>query len=90
MLFPFSVSLNFASSLCIATADRIARWDGTSWHSLGYGFDKNVYAIAVLGDNIFVGGEFTDAFEDPDIDHIALWGGNTSCIYLHLPHIVRQ
>jgi len=38
-------------------ADYIARWDGESWHSLGLTpLNGAVYAIAVAGANVYVGG----------------------------------
>ena len=35
----------------------IARWDGT-WSGLGYGVSNSVYALAVSGNNLYVGGAF--------------------------------
>ncbi|HOA06068.1 MAG TPA: hypothetical protein PKH86_09500, partial [Candidatus Fermentibacter daniensis] len=46
-------------------ANYIARWDGSSWHSLGSGVDKWVYAIAVSGTDVYVGGDFTQAGGSP-------------------------
>src|SRR6185436_12096701 len=33
-------------------ANRIAKWDGNSWTSLGSGMNSNVLALAVLGTNV--------------------------------------
>ena len=45
--------------------NRIARWNGASWLPLGTefvnGVDGNVKAIAVNGDNVYVGGDFKGA-----------------------------
>jgi hypothetical protein len=46
-------------------ANRIAKWDGKSWTSLGDGVNKNVQALGILDSqsgrerNLFVGGTFT-------------------------------
>lgn len=48
-------------------ANRIARWNGTNWSALGSGLAMNnsstpiVYALAVSGHDLYVGGEFTSA-----------------------------
>src|SRR5215212_8156644 len=42
-------------------ADYVARWDGSAWAPLGSGLNGRVYALAVSGDNLFVGGTFTRA-----------------------------
>lgn len=36
----------------------LARWDGTSWSSVG--FAGNAYALAVSGTDLYVGGQFTN------------------------------
>ncbi len=41
------------------TYRRIARWDGSGWHRLGDGVDGQVHAIAVVGADVYAGGEFT-------------------------------
>jgi len=60
-----------------ANADRIARWDGSSWHALGGGVQDIVWAIAVDGTDVYVGGAFTDAGEDPEADYLARWDGSS-------------
>jgi hypothetical protein len=42
-------------------ANRIARWDGSSWSSLGSGTDFIVSALEVSGTNLYVGGSFVTA-----------------------------
>src|SRR3954463_9904779 len=49
-------------------ANRIAKWDGSSWSALGSGMGgggpvdpPNVYALAVSGSNLYAGGNFTRA-----------------------------
>jgi hypothetical protein len=62
-------------------ADRIARWDGTSWNALGTGIGglsfSAVYAIAITGTDVYVGGNFTDAGGNLNADYIARWDGTT-------------
>ena len=42
-------------------ANNIARWDGSSWSALGSGVNGYVTALAMLGNDLFVGGGFTTA-----------------------------
>ena len=49
-------------------ANYIAKWDGKSWSALGSGVsgedpnrDPTVYAIAVIGTDVYAGGRFTQA-----------------------------
>ncbi|NTV62570.1 MAG: carboxypeptidase regulatory-like domain-containing protein [Oscillochloris sp.] len=39
----------------------IARWNGTTWQNLDAGVDGEVYALAAVGDELFVGGSFSRA-----------------------------
>ncbi|MEZ6036886.1 MAG: hypothetical protein R3F29_05365 [Planctomycetota bacterium] len=58
-----------------AVADRVARWDGSTWSPLGEGVDDSVFAVAALpGGDIVVGGLFTHA-GGVAADHIARWDG---------------
>jgi hypothetical protein len=66
----------------IATADYIAKWNGTAWSALGsngsgHGALKApVYALAFSGPNLFVGGGFNNAAGNPLADRIAKWNGH--------------
>lgn len=61
-------------------ANRIARWDGTNWHSVGggtmggTGSGNRVLAIAGRGNEVFVGGTFTNV-GGINVSNIALWDG---------------
>ena len=57
-------------------ANYIAMWDGTTWHALGNGLNDYVYAIAVSGGDVYVGGQFTMAGETP-VGRIAKWDGSS-------------
>jgi hypothetical protein len=64
----------FTNAGGVATADRIAAWNGSSWSALGGGLDGSVYALAFAANgDLYVGGSFTDAGGDPDADRIAVW-----------------
>ncbi len=55
------------------TANNIAKWNGTSWDTLGGGLNGPVNAIAVYGSNVYAAGTFTNK--------VACWNG-TSWQYL--------
>ncbi|MGI4869755.1 MAG: T9SS type A sorting domain-containing protein [Janthinobacterium lividum] len=67
-----------------AAASYIAQWDGTSWRSLGAGTDNGVsghldggvYALAMSGSTLYVGGRFTQA-GGVAANSIAQWDGTT-------------
>jgi hypothetical protein len=64
-------------------ANRVARWDGSAWHSLGEGVVGDpgagvfpaVWDLAVSGSNLYVGGSFTAAGGQP-ANHVARWDGS--------------
>jgi len=57
------------------TATYIAKWDGTSWSSLGTGMNRPVRALAIMNGELHAGGSFTNAGGSP-ISYIAKWNGN--------------
>jgi hypothetical protein len=69
-------------------ADRIARWDGATWHPLGSGLNDQAHAIAIIGADIYVGGHFSGAGGDAEADHIAHWG--TTIEYVYLPLVLSE
>jgi len=68
-------------------ANYIAKWDGSAWSALGSGISGRVYsqptvwtgpsvsALAVIGTNLYAGGEFTNAGGVP-ANCIAKWDGS--------------
>ncbi|MBN1812309.1 MAG: cadherin-like beta sandwich domain-containing protein, partial [Anaerolineae bacterium] len=54
----------------------IAKWDGSGWSALGTGTNGEVYAIAVSGSDVCVGGWFTGAGGVPNTNYIAKWDGS--------------
>jgi trimeric autotransporter adhesin len=72
----------FEDAAAIATADFIARWDGSAWSAVGSvasgdaALDGWVHALAVIGSGLYVGGEFTDAAGIPATGNIAGWDGS--------------
>jgi len=53
----------------------ISKWDGTSWSNLGTGLNANwVYAISILGNDLYAAGIFTKADGIP-MNNIAKWSG---------------
>jgi hypothetical protein len=64
-----------------STASCIARWDGRAWSALGSGIGTgngatDVRALAMLGSDLYVGGEFTTA-GGIAASNIAKWDGST-------------
>lgn len=56
-------------------ANRVAKWDGSTWTALGGGMDDNVLALAWDGTHLYAGGAFTHADGKP-ANHVAVWDGN--------------
>ena len=54
----------------------IAKWDGSSWSPLGFGVTYYVYALAVSGTDLYVGGSFTKVGGTIDANNVARWDGN--------------
>jgi trimeric autotransporter adhesin len=50
----------------------IARWDGERWHSPGSGVNLSVYALAIRGEDLYVGGAFDHAGGRPS-QYLARW-----------------
>jgi hypothetical protein len=71
---------NFTNAGGHANADRIAKWNGTSWSAIGGTPLGNgqVFAIAYLAGKVYVGGTFVDAGGDPLADHLAVWNPGTA------------
>ena len=71
----------FTNAAGILTADYIARWSG-QWHALGSNgagvgpLDNVVFALAMFGGDLYVGGAFRDAAGIPTADLIAMWDGS--------------
>ncbi|MBT7304751.1 MAG: hypothetical protein HN849_34790, partial [Victivallales bacterium] len=58
-------------------ANRIAKWDGSSWSALGTGLNSKVAGIAFDGSgNLYAGGTFTTAGGSP-ANRVAKWDGSS-------------
>jgi hypothetical protein len=62
----------------------IAKWNGSEWSGLGDGLDDSVYALAVSGSDLYVGGDFTQICGDAacsdgntPANHVAKWNGSS-------------
>jgi hypothetical protein len=62
----------------IANADRIAKWNGSSWSAVSSSTEQitngEVFAIAVSGGKVYAGGTFTNAGTH-GADNLAVWDG---------------
>lgn len=58
------------------SANYVAKWDGTSWSSLGSGVGGTVFALAAIGSDLYVGGGFTTA-GSVAVNNIAKWDGTS-------------
>lgn len=65
------------------SVNRIAKWNGSAWSALAKGVNNAVYAIAVDGSDIYVGGGFTKACavdlcgSGTQVNYIAKWNGSS-------------
>ena len=60
---------------------RIAKWNGSAWSALGGGAQSSVYAIAVSGSDVYVGGAFSSVYSSGTSPvagtlRIAKWDGS--------------
>ncbi len=59
------------------TANKIAKWNGSSWNTLGSGFNGNVYSIIKGLDNtLYAIGDFTEA-DGTSANYVASWNGSS-------------
>ncbi|MBK6536285.1 MAG: hypothetical protein IPG09_00450 [Ignavibacteria bacterium] len=57
------------------SANRIAKWNGSSWSALGNGLNYKVYALEIIGNDVYAGGEFSIA-GGQSAKKIAKWNGS--------------
>lgn len=66
----------FIASFNGISANRIAKWNGSTWSALGKGILGQVNAIAIdSADNVYVGGNIASA-GDEAVNYIAKWNGS--------------
>jgi hypothetical protein len=73
---------SFTDAGGVPGANYIARWDGAQWHAVGganaiSASFPHVKAIAIIGNDVYIGGNFTDAGGVTGADYIARWDGAT-------------
>ena len=56
-----------------------------TWNALGSGTDLEVYAIAIEGPNVYVGGDFESAGGVANTTHIACWNAADSSWHAIVP-----
>ncbi len=63
------------------SAKYIAKWNGSSWSTLtsgsSNGVNSNVYALAVSGTGLYVGGSFAQLGDGTSANRIAKWNGSS-------------
>ena len=75
---------DFNDANAITSADYLVHWNGTQWSAPGgsngiSAIQDRVYAIAVSGSNVYVGGNFLNAggqTPQPTADRLAKWNGS--------------
>jgi hypothetical protein len=72
----------------IANADRIAKWNGSTWSAVSSSTEQisngEVFAIAVSGGKVYAGGVFTNAGTS-DADNLAVWNGTSWEPFCNVP-----
>jgi hypothetical protein len=58
------------------SANRIAKWNGTSWSNLGTGINSSVFSLKVYNNNLIIGGTFSIA-GGTNSNSIAKWNGSS-------------
>lgn len=72
----------FQNAAGIVTADYVAKWNGSAWSALGSNgagngaVDYTVYALALSGSDLYVGGVFQNVAGLPTADRVARWNGS--------------
>jgi hypothetical protein len=69
---------SFTNAGGVPGANYIARWDGAQWHAVGganaiSASFPHVKAIAIIGNDVYIGGNFTDAGGVTGANYIARW-----------------
>ena len=67
----FTSAWNSQGAVAIPVSN-IAKWDGSTWAALGTGLNNGVNALAVNGNNVYVGGAFTTAGGNA-ANYVARW-----------------
>lgn len=57
-------------------ANRVAKWNGSTWSALGNGVGPGVFDIAIVGNNVYIGGFVTSAGGGVPVNRIAKWNGS--------------
>ena len=67
------------------TVNRIAKWDGTNWSTVGGGMNSSVGVLTVSGTDLYVGGSFVTATNiggaAVTVNNIAKWNGSSWSAY---------
>jgi trimeric autotransporter adhesin len=68
----------FTNAGGVAAADRVARWSGAGWFSLGDDGDvgSQVSSLFASGSDVYVGGRFLDGADLTAADYLAKWNGS--------------
>jgi hypothetical protein len=72
---------DFTDAGGVLNADRIAKWNGSSWSAVSSTASQisnhGVAAIAVYAGKVYAGGSFTNASGNDNADFLAVWDGTT-------------
>jgi len=66
----------YSNGVVLADGDGLIKWDGTHWSVVGDSGNVNgINAMAVIGTDIYVGGDFINAGSIPEADYVVKWDG---------------
>jgi hypothetical protein len=64
----------------------VGRWDGSSWSPLDTGLNSTASALAVIGNNLYVGGSFYKTYAGMDLKRIGMWNGHWNQLGTGIPN----
>ncbi len=64
----------------------VGRWNGSNWFPLDTGLNATASALAVIGNNLYVGGSFYKTYAGMDLKRIGMWNGHWNQLGTGIPN----